>query len=77
MKVAGRAEVLHTIFVLLSFIAYHHASVSRETRWHYLGLSSLFTLLGCLAKETAIVILAINALYDLLYNYCLITDDSR
>ncbi|MEW6732697.1 MAG: tetratricopeptide repeat protein [Acidobacteriota bacterium] len=59
--IAGRTELLAATFALLSWVAY----CQRERGKHYYWLALLSYLLGLLAKESAIVLLAVLILADL------------
>lgn len=78
----GRADVLSTIFFLLSFLTYTRHVTARDTRqgsqgtkgkpqealvqWVYLWASLGLAACAMLCKETGITVLAVSALYDII-----------
>ena len=64
--IAGRNDLLLTLFTLLSFLFF--IKYSRENKNSFLLLSALFYLLGMFSKETAVLIPLLLLFYFLLVN---------
>ncbi|KAK9508073.1 hypothetical protein O3M35_007815 [Rhynocoris fuscipes] len=65
--IVGRADVLSTIFYLLSFLTYsRHVRHELIVEWVYLWASLGLAACAMLCKETGITVLALSALYDVL-----------
>ncbi|EDW03302.1 GH11163 [Drosophila grimshawi] len=62
--IVGRADLSATIFCLLAFLVYRHHMMHRE--WQSLSLALLLALAALLCKETAITMLLLCGLCDVL-----------
>jgi hypothetical protein len=60
--IVSRNNILAAVFIFLSFITYLHGINEHKIR--YLFLSGFFFFLGCLSKETALMLPLVLLLYD-------------
>lgn len=72
----GRAEVLSSIFFLLSLLAYTKGILTKVinnrlplSSWMYIGLSVLLAIFSMLSKEQGITVLAISVSFDVLVHW--------
>lgn len=80
-SVVGRAEVLSSIFFLLSFLCYTKAilkspslltTVKQQISWPYLFLSVTLAVLSLLSKEQGITVLGVSIIFDMLLHWTIL-----
>eukprot|EP00057_Strongylocentrotus_purpuratus_P013220 XP_011667694.1 PREDICTED: transmembrane and TPR repeat-containing protein 3-like [Strongylocentrotus purpuratus] len=66
--VVGRAELLSSIFMLLSFMAYVKAAEANSTTdWKYMSWSALLIVMATASKEQGITVAGICCIYEIFY----------
>ncbi|XP_030844132.1 protein O-mannosyl-transferase TMTC3-like [Strongylocentrotus purpuratus] len=66
--VVGRAEILSSVFMLLSFMAYVKAAEANSTtNWKYMSWSALLIVMATASKEQGITVAGICCIYEIFY----------
>ncbi|XP_071503726.1 protein O-mannosyl-transferase TMTC3-like [Diadema antillarum] len=66
--VVGRAELLSSVFMLLSFMSYGVAAHSiNKTNWNYMVLTMILAAMATLSKEQGITVVGICCVYEIFY----------